>query len=129
MSPRLNVSSSWCLFLHELVDVALVEEQLERIEVLDERLQAALGDRVVQPLAGEMLPFHQRRDGERDLAVGGVRLRRLGVAIDAARDSESGGQQCQARKQRPSRRWVDCVIFEVLRSPLVTGANATRLPA
>ena len=95
MSPCLNVSSSVFLLLAEFVDVALVEEQLERVEILDERLEATLRNRVVEPLAREVVPFHQRRDGERDLAVGGVRLSRLGGGDDAARDGESGGQQCQ----------------------------------
>ena len=44
---------------HEFVDVALIEEQLEWIELLDERIEAAFGNLVVEP-GGERCSFSIR---------------------------------------------------------------------
>jgi len=62
----------------EFLNVGLVEEQFERVEVLDECFQRALRNRVVDSLTGEVVAFHQRGNRERDLPVVGVGLSRLG---------------------------------------------------
>src|SRR5690242_20370641 len=77
----------------EFIDVVLIEEQLQRIEVFDERLQSALGDRVVDPLTGKVIAFHQRGDGESNLAVVGVWLGQLGD-----NERSAGGHQSDAGK-------------------------------
>ncbi len=54
----------------KVVDVALIKEQLERIEVLDERFQSTFGDLIIEMMTGEVVAFHQRGNGERDRPVG-----------------------------------------------------------
>ena len=85
------------LLRHELIDVALVEEQLERIELLDERGQRPLRNLIVQPVAREMLALHQHRNDADDLPVGGRGLRgggqRASTADEQRRsDNETEGQ-------------------------------------
>ena len=69
MSPLLDLLVELVFAAIEFVDVALVEEQLQRVEIFDERFQRSLGDLVVDPLTGEVVALHQRGDRERDLPV------------------------------------------------------------
>ena len=57
----------------ELVEVGLQEVRLGRIKPLQERLEAALRDFIVDRMLGKVIAFDQRGDHQRDLAIAGFR--------------------------------------------------------
>jgi hypothetical protein len=61
---------------HELIDVLLHEEQLQRVEHFQQRIEAAFRSLIVQSFLGDVLLLHQQRHRQRDLTIGRRRFGR-----------------------------------------------------